>query len=352
MSRRVQLQIAKAMIYFSLILISLGTYLVLEQKSKFSDPINDTTIISGGDPNVTIVVVDPTNPDGGDKTDPKPDPTPTPTPTPNPKPDPTPTPTPDPKPDPTPTPTPDPKPDPTPTPDPEPEPVVDENDVLRKRIGQSYGVPISYGDEIKNYTVGGMSVTPITDEEDVEAALEEIDELLGLYPDGFFDEFSTAGMSLEIYLIKKYSTANVTGVTDRVGGHAIISVATDFPMPETLHHEILHYTEAYIKARGGSFRNWGNYNPSDFTYGTVNSTYSYAATGRANSYFVNNYAQTAATEDRASTFEYMTAKIRYSCYDSATYPIWKKSNYMANVIETYFNTVSPNNVDFWEEYIN
>ena len=114
---------------------------------------------------------------------------------------------------------------------------------------------------------------------------------------------------------------------------------------------MLHYIEHYIESAGGRFTAWNSFNPLDFTYGVENSSYSYSKTGTPGSYFVNNYAQTSANEDRASTFEYMTASVKYSCYDSNDYPIWKKSNYLSTMIETYFTTVSSSVVDYWERYI-
>ena len=47
----------------------------------------------------------------------------------------------------------------------------------------------------------------------------------------------------------------------------------------------------------------------------------------------------------------MTANSRYSCFDSHDYPIWKKSNYISNIIDTYFETVTPRVIDYWERYI-
>ena len=107
----------------------------------------------------------------------------------------------------------------------------------------------------------------------------------------------------------------------------------------------------YIEKNGGKFSSWNVFNPSDFVYGNEIGDYSYNRTGKADSYFVNNYAQSSATEDRASTFEYMTAKVKYSCFDSKNYPIWKKSEYISSMIETYFSTVSPEVIDYWERYV-
>ena len=130
-----------------------------------------------------------------------------------------------------------------------------------------------------------------------------------------------------------------------------ISIAMDFPFNESFHHEVLHAIEYYIERSGGKFTSWNSFNPADFSYGSENKDYSYSVTGEASSYFVNNYAQVSQSEDRASTFEYMTASKRYSCFDSHGYPIWKKSDYLSRMIDTYFNTVTPEVIDYWERYV-
>lgn len=244
-------------------------------------------------------------------------------------------------------------PDPTPTPEPIPDstPVVDPLTNYRKQIEDTYGIKVLYGSETNGYVVGSLGTTAITDTNVMKSILEQLNTALSMYPNGFFREFSKQNMSLNVYLIKNYSAENVTGVTDFAPRRTIISIATDFPFDESFHHEMLHYIEHYIESAGGRFTAWNSFNPLDFTYGVENSSYSYSKTGTPGSYFVNNYAQTSANEDRASTFEYMTASVKYSCYDSNDYPIWKKSNYLSTMIETYFTTVSSSVVDYWERYI-
>lgn len=244
-------------------------------------------------------------------------------------------------------------PDPTPTPEPTPDstPVVDPLTNYRKQIEDTYGIKVLYGSETNGYVVGSLGTTAITDTNVMKSTLEQLNTALSMYPNGFFREFSKQNMSLNVYLIKNYSAENVTGVTDFAPRRTIISIATDFPFAESFHHEMLHYIEHYIESAGGRFTAWNSFNPLDFTYGVENSSYSYSKTGTPGSYFVNNYAQTSANEDRASTFEYMTASVKYSCYDSNDYPIWKKSNYLSTMIETYFTTVSSSVVDYWERYI-
>lgn len=229
--------------------------------------------------------------------------------------------------------------------------IIDENDVLRLSIEDTYGIKVKYGDEISNYQAGSMNVTPILDKDIIKSGLEQLKETLSLYPQDFFREFLNENLNLEVFLIKNYSKDNVTGVTDLFGNRVIVSIAMDYPFFESFNHEIYHYIEHFIVRKQGEFSAWNMYNPNDFSYGTVNSNYSYTKTQKADSVFVNNYAQTNPYEDRASTFEYMMASNKIPCFNSTTYPIWKKSSYMALMIDTYFDTVSPSIIDYWERFI-
>ena len=68
------------------------------------------------------------------------------------------------------------------------------------------------------------------------------------------------------------------------------------------------------------------------------------------SYFVNNYAQIAATEDRASTFEYMMADTKASCLNKNN-TVWYKATYIAMTMESVFDSIDPDTVEYWERFI-
>ena len=101
---------------------------------------------------------------------------------------------------------------------------------------------------------------------------------------------------------------------------------------------------------GANFNSWDYLNPQEFEYGTIHNNYSYNITFNEDSYFVNNYAQTDASEDRASTFEYMMSDNKASCLNTNK-TIWKKANIISKTIETVFKTVKQENTETWERYL-
>lgn len=224
------------------------------------------------------------------------------------------------------------------------------NDNLRKSIENTYGITVKYGIETNGYTVAGLSTVRLTDSNRINQLLNELNNNLALYPNGFFNETKQAGYTLTIYLIKQYSQANVTGITDSTNKNILISLATDYSFTESLHHEIYHYIEKYMYAKGANYTTWNTLNPVGFNYGDTNSSYSFVSTGNINASFVNNYAQTDQYEDRASTFEYMMDDTEAGCLQTGT-PIWKKAKYISEQIDAVFQTVSPNVLEYWERYV-
>ncbi len=229
---------------------------------------------------------------------------------------------------------------------------VDGNNILRENLKKKYNIDVKYGSETEGYSVGGLSTVSIYDSEKINSSLKKLDSLLELYPQGFFNEISNGGIPLTIYLINNYSSNEVTGATDSNYSFANISLAIIYPIDESFFHESYHYIERFILKKGLSFNSelWKKFNPSGFTYGTINGKYSYRATFSDNSYFVNNYAQVSAEEDRASTFEYMMASSKASCLNENK-PVWKKAYMMSNMIDAAFETVNVKNTEYWERFL-
>ena len=229
-------------------------------------------------------------------------------------------------------------------------PLGEANTQLRKKIEESYGIKVKYGSETNGYSVGGMTTSVISLDEEAYSALSNLNYTLSLYPEGFFQEIAADGYPLTIYLLKKYSIANVTGVTDSTNNNIVISIATDYSFADTLHHEVYHYIEKYIFSKGFRFTSWSTLNPAEFVYGTVNSNFSYSRTYSDKAFFVNNYAQTDEYEDRASTFEYMMMTNKASCLSYGN-TVWLKARTMSEQIDFFFDSVDSSTVEYWERHL-
>ena len=232
---------------------------------------------------------------------------------------------------------------------------IDEvNNKLRDEIQKKYDITIAYGSETNGYSVknGGTVITtnPITNADVVNSQLNQLNQTLDMYPNGMFREIKNGGIPLKIILVDSYSDTSVTGVTDSSYEYANISIAAMYPFAESFYHESYHYIERYMFKNGANFNSWDTLNPSGFRWNTIDGSLSYNNTFSQDAPFVNNYAQTAATEDRASTFEYMMASSKASCLNNGT-TVWKKANYMSQMIRQVISSVRNSSNVRWEQYL-
>ncbi len=221
---------------------------------------------------------------------------------------------------------------------------------LRNEIEKEFSVMVRYGNETEGYAVGGVLTDPITDPMLVNETLNSLYNTLSLYPKGIFKEIKDGGIPLTIILVNNYSEYSITGVTDSSYDYAHISIAAMYDFSESFFHESYHYMERYMFKKKANYNSWDSLNPPDFQWSVIQGSLSYSNTFKEDAYFVNNYAQTSAAEDRASTFEYMMAPTKASCLNKGN-TVWYKANYMALTMESVFNTVSPDSIEYWERYI-
>ena len=227
------------------------------------------------------------------------------------------------------------------------------NSNFRDSIEKRYDIEIKYGSETDGYSVGGLSTTSIGDANTINSSLTKLNNVLSLYPRNLFKEIKNGGIPLTVYLINNYSEEGVTGATDSNFYFANMSIAVAYSFDESFFHESYHYIERYMLKKGLTYNtlSWNSYNPIGFNYDdTIENSYSYNVSFSENSYFVNNYAQTSAEEDRASTFEYMMAPTKASCLNN-NMPVWKKAKIMSETIDLALDSVSEDVVEYWERYL-
>lgn len=234
-------------------------------------------------------------------------------------------------------------------------PTIDDiNNQIRNQILEQYGVAVRYGSETVGYTImsGNTKITtePITDSTAINSQLNRLKTALALYPAGLFTEIKNGGIPLTVYLIDHYSNSTITGITDSSYSFANISIAAMYPFEESFYHESYHYIERYMFKKGANFNSWDLLNPEGFTYGTVYNDLSYNITFSQDAYFVNNYAQSLDTEDRACTFEYMMAPNKASCLNQ-NMKVWAKAKYMALTMEATLRSVKLETVEYWERFL-
>lgn len=147
-------------------------------------------------------------------------------------------------------------------------------------------------------------------------SLDDTIEIFEIFGKEFFKEFvHDEYTGIRIYLVSEIkSNFSKGGEAFRYyDKYAIIAKADDYK--STLYHELLHTLEdAAVVKNKKIFSKWNNYNPKNFKYkekfNEYDTSYKYTVNyGDGDIYFIDNYSQTDALEDRARIFEYVCMNI-------------------------------------------
>jgi len=232
------------------------------------------------------------------------------------------------------------------------------NDKKRKSLEDKFGIKIFYGDEIGSYRPKNLTPTKMTNPETINYYLNEIDATLSTYPTDFFRDFVNEGMPLNLYLIENIEYNSFAGFFDREFFNDLkLTMTATYFFRRTLNHELMHYIDAYLEIvmyPDNPYDEWMTLNPDGYVYGSNIEEYNYHILNKPKgAYFLEAYGQVHEIEDRATIFEDMATrayKPSNSYYDEGE-PIRKKAELIAKQIETYFPSVSPDTVEYWERFI-
>lgn len=251
--------------------------------------------------------------------------------------------------------------------------VSDELRALKEKADElesRYEVEIFIGDECADL-LGGYAVYPLNDYQLVEEALNSLNEEMSRYPDKFFSQFEYGWCEgLSIYLASELVGIE-DGMLDTAGGFQtekdsesiiVLDCNNTYGMTSTFHHELSHAIEdkiMHVEAEESKdilkAEDWEamNTHANMYTYSYENSyneeydeaiyQYMYYSDGDvSNTCFVDSYAMSYPTEDRARIFESVMCDYYEVDFNKAP-RIKAKLNYYADAIREAFDTTG------WEE---
>ncbi|MBR6045448.1 MAG: hypothetical protein IKP47_07430 [Ruminococcus sp.] len=198
-------------------------------------------------------------------------------------------------------------------------------------IEEEYGVRILIGDEVLNIENVSNTIEIVSDEsemaskyayESAKSAVHTLDDMLGRYPDGFFEKFKRNGKGgLCIALCDSFTNSvdeygfTPGGVTRTYGAWEIIAISTaeiDSQTGNAIHHEMFHAVEDIVSRKLGGINEaeWDALNPEGFSYedsfddycaGNISSEY--ICGSDEDPYFYSEYGKVDSKEDRATLIE-------------------------------------------------
>ena len=249
------------------------------------------------------------------------------------------------------------------------------------KLEEKYGVTILIGDEVLNVEVLGDSWSSVEADmpedypQELDGALDELDNWMSVYPEGFFEKFRTDDNpgGYRVLLVEDFdgnenADNEKAGMTFTSSDHIDIALRRDSVDQSTMDHETWHAVELLVGSENPFDEDaWNKFNPEGFEYFNGDylngeepqgeeyekylSGYYSRKKNYKNGYFVRVYSETDPREDRATIMEIVCpSSVMSGIYrmdeEIEKYPhIKAKLDFMAEWSRQYFGYV------YWDEMI-
>lgn len=217
---------------------------------------------------------------------------------------------------------------------------------LKSTLENDYNFKIHLKEDLLEFP--DFSAEEMLDNDTILNAIKKMAPIINKYNKEFFSRFYHDELSgLNIYLTGKLTPSDFDTQLANPAAYSLIHNneymivldITQLNIEELLCHELLHNLENNINNRE-MFKDWNTLNPEDFYYNYsyidyANNKYTMYEKIKEDVYFIDSYARTFPTEDRARVFEGIC-----SCESNSKvleYPnLLNKSLYLKNEILKYY----------------
>lgn len=193
-----------------------------------------------------------------------------------------------------------------------------------------------------------FEITPIFDYEKITNAISKLEDFYLLFNKEFFQNFYKDGMNgIDIYFasdikgIKNgFENTAVVGLYFKKNSkyNIVVNINDEEQITSAIAHETMHMIDDYLYTKDRTIWNWNNFNPSNFRYENTyyiknkfNDTLS-NGTNASEIYFIDNYARSSESEDKARLFEAIINQDNLTKYPN----LKAKSNYLKSVLTSEF----------------
>lgn len=226
-------------------------------------------------------------------------------------------------------------------------------------MGERYGVTIRIADQCDTH-YDNFDTYTVSDNTGISLALDELEEALSKYPDGFFeqlryDTLETIEFNLTGTLtpLREDEFGTITAFAQPQPWKYIIVADLYIVTDTTFHHELSHVIDCRLawdaSHRPGALYSedtWAAMNPAgfeyDWTYALHHDRWDFDM-----EYFMSSYALTYPTEDRATIWEQAMIGNDYPFTEFA--PMREKLEYYCACVRDCFDTTGWPEVTPWEE---
>jgi hypothetical protein len=257
-----------------------------------------------------------------------------------------------------------------------PSPCPEELADLRQRadeLQEELGIKIYISTECSNI-LGGYAIEDLSDRDSIASALDALEYEAGKYPEGFLGQLKWSWVDgIDLYIagsligtssdILTYAGGFTTTENNRI--LIAMDCTSSWSVGTTLHHELSHaidnklqsdYDHNYLNDEEWDLMNTiPNYYDDCYTYTYTQFgkdellSYTLEHGAMSDAYFVDGYAMTFPTEDRARLFENVMRDDQWVDWENCPH-LREKLNYYAQCIRACFDTTGWEDVP-WEQYL-
>jgi len=231
-----------------------------------------------------------------------------------------------------------------------------------QQLNERYGVQILVGMDAVAVEPWDYELYPEYQVPAIQMMLDEMERILAVYPDGFFQTLSQQSNQhpVKICLVRSLTGSPESGSLDSAHGiqfwyedDVYIAIAVGDMLRQTFCHEIFHVIETCVLSHSNAYDNWDDLNPEGFAY-----DYDYIANlnrdgaqylQAENRAFIDTYSMSYPKEDRARIMEYAVMEGNESYFASKT--MQEKLRTLCKGIREAFDLRQYPNELLWEQYL-
>lgn len=242
---------------------------------------------------------------------------------------------------------------------------------LAAETEEATGVDLLYGSEGNDFVIYDYIGEAETDLLDVYHSVKEVCELLALYPEGMLREtYEDTHKGLLIYLCGTIygktgsSLSQAGGLTTEKDGYILVAVDVHNNLAYDIPHELSHVFDRrinYISNQTGTdwMATWEQATPVKnaylYTYDDYSDNYRYTAWNESkdkNVWFVDGYARTFPTEDRARIMENLFNPARDGLAEILRFDnLQTKARLYCYILRECFTSCDVDTVLYWETHL-
>lgn len=243
---------------------------------------------------------------------------------------------------------------------------------LAEKLEDTYGITLYTGSAGNDFNVEGYVGRAELEPVVIYDALQRIDSILSLYPEGMLREtYDGICESLQIYLcadLYGYASDGLSkagGLTATDGQDIVVVLDVYNGLETTLPHELSHVFDVRIASAAASSGQdwlwiWETIHPFDdaylYSYEGYQSQYAYTFDGesrQARIWFIDSYSRSFPTEDRARIMEYLFDPYADGLSEALQSPhLLEKARFYSYILRQCFPSCAASSQPiYWETYL-